>query len=91
MDDHSQQKCLNDKVLRMRINKMLERSLGTSEQFIPVNVTAELRRWFFSLKMTEPEIKIAAHMTKEILAEYSRRLRWVEQQLEQDVFKRFGG
>jgi hypothetical protein len=41
--------------------------------------------------MTEPEIKIAAHMTKEILAEYSRRLRWVEQQLEQDVFKRFGG
>jgi hypothetical protein len=88
MNTHS---LLNDRAMRVRMNRCLKKILMVDRKFVPSGVTQELRNWLLSLEMTGAERRIAENMVKEMLLEYERRLRWIGHQLEQDVFKRFGG
>jgi len=81
---------LNERVIRTKVSRVLKASL-TRKEFIPANATRELKRWFLSLNLTIAERNIVEHQTKLVLEDFKRRVIWIGTELDQDVFKRFGG
>lgn len=82
---------LTERAIRLQINKIIKGPFLKESSFVPGNVVQEAARWLLSLQMTRTEREIAERLTKAILDDYVRRLRWVGEELEQSVFKRYGG
>jgi hypothetical protein len=82
---------LTEHSVRLRLNAIIRNGLTDNQEFIPRNAIRNMALWLLSLQLTETEKAIASKLTKDILMEYERRLRWVGQELESEVFKRYGG
>ena len=81
---------ISERSVRSRISKVLKKALCKT-QFVPSNATMGLKRWLLSLDLTPDERKVVAATTREVLLDFERRARWIGNELEQDVFKRYGG
>lgn len=81
---------ISERNVRARISKVLKSSL-CKNRFIPSQATMGLKRWLLSLELTPVERRVVASTAREILLDFERRARWIGNELEQDVFKRYGG
>lgn len=81
---------ISERNVRARISKVLKSSLCKT-RFVPSQATMGLKRWLLSLELTPVERRVVASAAREILLDFERRARWIGNELEQDVFKRYGG
>lgn len=81
---------LSERTIRVKLSHVLRVSL-VKKEFVPSEATRDLKRWLLSLHLTAADRLAVARITRGVLADYGRRARWIENELEQEVFKPYGG
>ena len=75
--------------VKLKMSGILKSAIS-KETFVPDNSIYCFKRWLLDTQMTREERVIVERQTKDILAEVERRLRWVRESLDSEVFKRNG-
>ena len=81
---------ISESTVRRRVARVLRTSIQQTK-FVPSNATQDLKRWLLGLELTLVERRVVESQIRNMLQEYERRCRWIQTELNQDVFHRFGG
>jgi hypothetical protein len=82
MNDQS----LSNNCIRLRMANILK-ALIDDRAFVPHTVIFGFKSWVEDSGMTKMDKEIVANASREILNEFERRVRWVRQELKDEVFR----
>jgi hypothetical protein len=81
---------LNERAVRSQM-KYLFKAFLSENTFMVGTATHSLKKWLLEPGRTAVERQATWSATKNILMEMERRIRWIRDELDKEVFKRTGG